>query len=115
MEKEEYFEPVDNEGWSDEEEVVDPNLLQAGNDTDMGKKPSAQINTYSVYEVYPKVIALAKSVQETLNLSLDDAITILRYYKWNKYKMEEKWFDDMDQLSIQIGLKFNTDILKTHP
>ena len=42
-------------------------------------------------------------------------IIILRHYGWNKIKMEEQWFDNMPKLAIEIGIRFDLELVVDHP
>ena len=89
--------------------MIDSSLLAKTDNTNMDKKQSSciPVRTYEIFDVFQRAVKLAESTQEKLNLSLDDTITVLREYKWNKYKMQEKWFDDMETLEVKIGIKFD--------
>jgi hypothetical protein len=60
--------------------------------------------------VFDRAIKLASVSKSTLSLPLDDVITILRHYEWNRFKMEEKWFDDSQNLSINLGIEFDSKV-----
>ena len=44
----------------------------------------------------------------------DHAISILRHFGWNQAKIEEAWFDNMDELELKIGIKYNTELVKKY-
>ena len=45
----------------------------------------------------------------------DHVISILRHFGWNQGKIEETWFDNMDELELKIGIKYNTELAKKYP
>ena len=46
-------------------------------------------------------------------ISEDDAISGLRYFKWNQERFSEKWFDNEDKLKRELGIEFDKRLLKT--
>ena len=42
----------------------------------------------------------------------DKVISILRNFNWNQQKLETEWFDNMDELEIKCGIKYNKDLIK---
>ena len=54
--------------------------------------------------------------QEILGLkSEDEVIAVLRHFKWNQAKIEDKWYDNMERLIVEIGLKFDKGLLTKYP
>ena len=52
----------------------------------------------------------------TLFLTNDDEIiSICRYYDWNKEAMTNDWFDRQDKLRLEIGLDYDTNLVKKFP
>ena len=45
----------------------------------------------------------------------DDVISIMRYFRWNKEKMETDWFDNIDTLELKIGLIFDQSLPIKNP
>ncbi len=59
---------------------------------------------------------LVNDARETLGVNDDQAITLLRYFKWNLEKLQESWFaDDQQKLMKKIGLVFDPIITKSYP
>ena len=47
---------------------------------------------------------VVEQLVEILCLSYDDAMTILRHYKWNSNRAQTEWFDDQDRVRDVVGL-----------
>ena len=47
---------------------------------------------------------IIEETTELLGLPPDDAIIVLRYYKWNQDKLNEHWFDKMKDIKKKSGL-----------
>ena len=45
-----------------------------------------------------------------MSLSEDDAISVLRHYKWNMDKVQNDWFGKEKKLRLDIGLDFDRNI-----
>ena len=46
----------------------------------------------------------------------NDAILLLRYFKWNLEKLQEQWFSDgAAKIAKFIGIEFDTSIGKNYP
>ena len=55
-------------------------------------------------------------LNEKLFLDNDDALlAALRHFNWEKGLLEERWFDDIENLRVQIGLDFNDKLPTEHP
>lgn len=52
---------------------------------------------------------------EMLGLSEDDAIQVLRYFKWNQDKLQNEWFAKEKQLRLQAGIEFDKNIVLKNP
>ena len=39
--------------------------------------------------------------------SADEVLAILRYFKWNELKIEEQFFERMEELELSIGLRYS--------
>ena len=54
-------------------------------------------------------------MKEVLCIDNDDQIiSILRHFKWNQTKVEEKWFENMEKLEYQIGIKYDKSLVNEH-
>jgi ariadne-1 len=54
-------------------------------------------------------------ISDMLGLSEDDAISILRHFKWNIDKLQNEWFAKEKQLRLQIGIEFDKNIALKNP
>ena len=52
---------------------------------------------------------IVADARDTLGLTDDQAIIMLRVYKWNLEKLQEAWFstDNTQKLKIKSGLEFD--------
>eukprot|EP00357_Protocruzia_adherens_P007125 CAMPEP_0114976138 /NCGR_PEP_ID=MMETSP0216-20121206/2500_1 /TAXON_ID=223996 /ORGANISM="Protocruzia adherens, Strain Boccale" /LENGTH=503 /DNA_ID=CAMNT_0002337021 /DNA_START=56 /DNA_END=1567 /DNA_ORIENTATION=- len=55
-------------------------------------------------EIDDRLNAKVRHIQDILDLDFNEAMIVLRYFKWNGAKVEESWFDDPDRLSRKIGI-----------
>jgi len=46
-------------------------------------------------------------VKELLGLNSDQAIAVLRYYKWDLDKLQNQWFEMEKDLRKKIGIEFD--------
>ena len=46
-------------------------------------------------------------IKDLLGCKSDDAILILRYFKWDVDKLQNNWFEKEDKLKLQIGTVFD--------
>lgn len=51
-------------------------------------------------------------IKDLLGCKSDDAILILRYFKWDVDKLQNNWFEKEDKLKLQIGIVFDQSIPK---
>lgn len=51
---------------------------------------------FSQDEIQNKMDKDLKQVQELCGMEKDEAILIMRYYKWNTDKLNEEWFDKQE-------------------
>ena len=72
------------------------------------------ITAFSMKEIMQKM--LTNKIRRANDLlcfdNEDDVIKVLRHFDWNESKMEEKWFDQQDKLVYDIGIKFDSKLLK---
>lgn len=54
-------------------------------------------------------------VRELLGLTADQAILVLRYYKWNFDKLQNEWFENERKLKKKIGLEFDPEVARQFP
>jgi len=54
-------------------------------------------------------------LRELLGCTADQAIAILRYFKWNLDKLQNEWFNSEKQLRNKIGIEFDLDLAKKFP
>ena len=52
---------------------------------------------------------------EIFSENRDEMIAICRYFEWNKEKINQKWFEDQDNLRIKIGLAYDTKLVQKYP
>ena len=45
----------------------------------------------------------------------DDVILVMRYFDWNQKKLEDKWFANMEELSLETGIVYDQNLIKKHP
>lgn len=58
--------------------------------------------------------AAIKKAQDDYGLVLsdDEAICVMRHFKWDAERMSYSWFDDQDNLRKKLGLEFDKSLLK---
>ena len=39
----------------------------------------------------------------------------MRYFNWNNQKVNDKWFDNMEQLRMDTGLDYDKTLVNFHP
>jgi len=39
----------------------------------------------------------------------------MRYFDWNQKKLEDKWFANMEELSLETGIVYDQNLIKKHP
>jgi hypothetical protein len=124
------YEDAGDDGWDDdgddgwEEEDVDQIALMP-DQVPLGFKKTSSINSgfggkgfrsYTSAQIVKNIPAKVRAAQELLCIEDDDkVISILRYYDWNQAKVEQEWFDKMDELELKIGLRYNTELIKKYP
>ena len=45
----------------------------------------------------------------------DNVMTVMRYFNWSIQKLNDKWYDNMQQLRIDTGLDYDTTLVSFHP
>ena len=67
-------------------------------------------------DIQKRIKKKVDEVNEMFGFSEDDAMALLRNYNWNKKSLEDKWFDeDQDKLQVDLGIKYDTNIVKKYP
>ena len=66
----------------------------------------------TVEKIHQRQMEKVEEIKDLLGCKSDDAILILRYFKWDVDKLQNNWFEKMDKLKLQIGLEFDTGIPK---
>ncbi len=70
---------------------------------------------YEVREVHQvqKIIEdNATEISEIFGITKDDAICVLKYFKWNTNQAKSKWFENEKKHGMQAGVTFDRDLLK---
>lgn len=49
------------------------------------------------------------NIQEAICLSPDEVMAVMRHFKWNEEKMQEKWFDNEVKIMHETGIKYNVN------
>ncbi|OMJ73534.1 hypothetical protein SteCoe_27758 [Stentor coeruleus] len=62
-----------------------------------------------------KLQSLVDEYSEMLEISKDESLILLNYYKWKPYKLQEDWFENESLIRIKAGIleQLNTDTTKT--
>ena len=67
-------------------------------------------------DIEKTLMNLVKDAKETLGVNDNDAIILLRHYKWNLEKLQEQWFSvDTTKLLRKIGVEFDPTLPKSFP
>ena len=56
-----------------------------------------------------------RAAMELFNVSDDEAVILLREYKWNQDRLEADWFDNDKKVRIKCGTDVDPQILKRDP
>ena len=103
----------DDEGWGDygddddEYQIKDVDVPKLGtkkSSYNMDKRPYKIVKLTEVEKMIPAII---NQVQELLENSEDEAITLLRHFNWSFQKLEEQWFTMGDNKMKEIGLEYD--------
>lgn len=75
-----------------------------------------QIVVYTSKEINDQLPKKIKKANEILFLDNEDqVISVCRHFEWNQTKIQEKWFDNQEELMYKIGIKFDPSIKKKYP
>ena len=112
--------PADNDdedGWDmndDEEEKLTD--IKPTKMAKAGSINQTEISSYSLNDLITKEMPKQmEKAKETLCLEDDQVLAVLRYFDWNLTKLEEQWYDNMDQLKIKIGIEYDQSLNKKYP
>ena len=56
-----------------------------------------------------------KSAMELFSVSDDQAVILLREYKWNQDRLEADWFDNDKKVRQKCGIDVDPKIAKSNP
>jgi uncharacterized OsmC-like protein len=53
-----------------------------------------------------------EEIKDLLGCTSDNAVMILRHFKWDVDKLQNNWFEQEDKLKLKIGIAFDQNIPK---
>lgn len=96
-------------GEIEEPEPIEPGLMKR--ESTMGS-----IKFFTLKEFRDKYFDKElSSYEDILPDNKDEMIAICRFFKWNKDKISSQWFEKMDELRLEIGLDYDTNLVKKYP
>ena len=110
-----------DDGWDygDEEDKMGEAMEQIPAPTKMAKAGSinqTEIRCFTLQELIkqemPKQI---EGANQTLCLEEDQVLAVLRHFDWNLTRLEEQWYDNIDQLKLKIGIEYDKSLNGKYP
>ena len=65
---------------------------------------------YTVESIAGRIMEIVQEVKELLGLTVDEAIAVLRFFKWNMDRLQNEWFEKEKNIRQIIGLEFDKNI-----
>ena len=104
---------MEEEGWSDLEEEEGTQYMVREESKEV-QEPCGYEYMYSINDIAhvdTRFTELVTDIQDILNLSTDDAITLLKYFHWNPEQLKEKWFEGEDICRLKAGCNLDPEYL----
>ena len=70
---------------------------------------------YTVEQIQERQMVKVNEIMDVFGFTIDQSISVLRYYKWNMDKLQNTWFDRQAELRKTIGIEFDQTIPRRYP
>ena len=62
---------------------------------------------YTIENIEKRINEKVSELKDVLGMNADQAIAVLRYFKWNMDKIQNEWFVDDNRLRKKIGIDYD--------
>jgi len=92
----------ENDPWDDSPKIAKPMVLA--------------LEPYNIKEIEHVENLLTENINllsDTLCISKDQALGVLKYFKWNSDVAQSKWFENIEKYGMECGILFNPEYIKS--
>jgi ariadne-1 len=70
---------------------------------------------YTIEHIEKRINEKVAELKDVLGMTPDQAIAVLRHFKWNLDKIQNEWFEKENILRKQIGIDYDSTLVKKFP
>ena len=70
---------------------------------------------YTIEHIEKRINEKVAELKDVLGMTPDQAIAVLRHFKWNLDKIQNEWFEKENILRKVIGIDYDSTLVKKFP
>ena len=67
---------------------------------------------YTIEHIEKRINEKVSEIKDVLGMNADQAIAVLRHFKWNMDKIQNEWFNNDNKLRKMIGIDYDQTLVK---